>query len=108
MDRQGCVLTQPVATKIQWNLSNMDTNRVLNKLSLVLISEVQMDTRVVLVVGKGVLFREVSSIIQECPYREVPLYYLVSYFQGSVIYCVCKCAILNCRVLLAKCLVPCN
>ena len=27
----------------------------------------------VLGVGKGVLFREVSSV-QECPYREVPLY----------------------------------
>ena len=33
-----------------------------------------MYARVVLGVGKGVLFREVSST-QECPYRRVPLYY---------------------------------
>ena len=41
----------------------------------VLISEVEMHARVVLGVGKGVLFREVSSV-QECPHREreVPLY----------------------------------
>ena len=35
-----------------------------------------MHARVVLGVGKGVLFREVSSV-QECPHRgEVPLYML--------------------------------
>ena len=36
-----------------------------------------MHARVVLGVGKGVLFREVSSV-QECPHREreVPLYLL--------------------------------
>ena len=41
---------------------------------VVLISEVEMHARVVLGVGKGVLFREVSSV-QECPHREreVPL-----------------------------------
>ena len=41
----------------------------------VLISEVEMHARVVLGVGKGVLFREVSSV-QECPHREreIPLY----------------------------------
>ena len=33
----------------------------------VLISEVEMHARVVLGVGKGVLFREVSSV-QECPH----------------------------------------
>ena len=33
-----------------------------------LISEVEMHARVVLGVGKGVLFREVSSF-QGCPYR---------------------------------------
>ena len=32
-----------------------------------------MHARVVVGVGKGVLFREVSSV-QRCPYREVPLY----------------------------------
>ena len=32
-----------------------------------------MHARVVLGVGKGVLFREVSSV-QECPYKEVALY----------------------------------
>ena len=37
-----------------------------------------MHARVVLGVGKGVLFREVSSV-QECPHREieVPLYALM-------------------------------
>ena len=35
-----------------------------------------MHARVVVGVGKGVLFREVSSV-QRCPYREVPLYILV-------------------------------
>ena len=34
-----------------------------------------MHARVVVGVGKGVLFREVSSV-QRCPYREVPLYIL--------------------------------
>ena len=34
-----------------------------------------MHARVVVGVGKGVLFREVSSV-QRCPYREVPLYTL--------------------------------
>ena len=38
-----------------------------------LISEVEMHTRVVLGLGKGVLFREVSSVY-ECPHRRVPLY----------------------------------
>ena len=32
-----------------------------------------MHARVVVGMGKGVLFREVSSV-QRCPYREVPLY----------------------------------
>ena len=35
-----------------------------------------MHARVVVGVGKGVLFREVSSV-QRCPYREVPLYVAV-------------------------------
>ena len=51
----------------------------------VLISEVEMYARVVLGVGKGVLFREVSSVqawivhvnglatVQECPHREVKI-----------------------------------
>ena len=38
-----------------------------------------MHARVVLGVGKGVLFREVSSV-QGCPYRNVPLYCLLSAF----------------------------
>ena len=44
-----------------------------NKVSLLArcphFSEVEMHARVVLGVGKGVLFREVSSV-QECPHRE--------------------------------------
>ena len=36
-----------------------------------------MHARVVLGVGKGVLFREVSSV-QGCPYRVVPLYMIVA------------------------------
>ena len=38
-----------------------------------------MHARVVVGVGKGVLFREVSSV-QRCPYREVPLYMCGSVF----------------------------
>ena len=54
---------------IQWNLSNLDTNGagesvIVSEVRGVLISEVE---RVVLGVGKGVLFREVSSV-QECPH----------------------------------------
>ena len=54
---------------IQWNLSNLDTNGAGESVivSEVLISEVEMHARVVLGVGKGVLFREVSSV-QECPH----------------------------------------
>ena len=37
--------------------------------------------RVVLGVGKGVLFREVSSV-RGCPYRGVPLYILSSQSRG--------------------------
>ena len=40
-----------------------------------IISEVEVHARVVLGVGKGVLFREVSSV-QECPHRE----------RGSTVY----------------------
>ena len=52
---------------IQWNLSNLDTNGagesvIVSEVRGVLISEVEMHTRVVLGVGKGVLFREVSSL----------------------------------------------
>ena len=42
-----------------WNLSNPDTNGAEER--GVLISDVEMHARVVLGVGKGVLFREVSS-----------------------------------------------
>ena len=57
----------------------------------VLISEVEMHARVVLGVGKGVLFREVFSV-QECPHRE----------RGStVVYilylCVCVCVFVYSR-----------
>ena len=57
---------------IQWNLSNLDTNGagesvIVSEVRGVLISEVEMHARVVLGVGKGVLFREVSSV-QECPH----------------------------------------
>ena len=50
---------------IQWNLSNPDTNRaeesvIVSEVSS--ISEVEMHARVVLGVGKGVLFREVSLV----------------------------------------------
>ena len=53
---------------IQWNLSNLDTNGagesvIVSEVRGVLISEVEMHARVVLGVGKGVLFREVSSYI---------------------------------------------
>ena len=52
------------------NISNQDTNGA-EEVSLlgVLVSEVEMHARVVLGVGKGVLFREVSSV-QECPHRD--------------------------------------
>ena len=40
-----------------------------NPIEHVLISDVEMHARVVLGVGKGVLFREVSSI-QWCPYTK--------------------------------------
>ena len=58
---------------IQWNLSNPDTNGagesvIVSEVRGVLISEVEMHARVVLGVGKGVLFREVSSV-QECPHK---------------------------------------
>ena len=46
---------------------NPDTNGA-EKSSGVLISEVEMHARVVLGVGKGVLFRDVSSV-HGCPYR---------------------------------------
>ena len=51
---------------IQWNLSNLDTNGagesvIVSEVRGVLISEV---ARVVLGVGKGVLFREMSSYIE--------------------------------------------
>ena len=63
---------------VQWNLSNPDTNGaeesvIVSEVSS--ISEVEMHARVVLGVGKGVLFREVSSV-QECPHRE----------RGSTVY----------------------
>ena len=53
---------------IQWNLSNRDTNGAEES---VVVSEVSslMHARVVLGVGKGVLFREMSSV-HECPHRE--------------------------------------
>ena len=52
---------------IQWNLSNLDTTGagesvIVSEVRGVLISEVEMHARVVLGVGKGVLFREVSSL----------------------------------------------
>ena len=52
-----------------WYISNLDTNGagesvIVSEVRGVFISEV---ARVVLGVGKGVLFREVSSI-QECPH----------------------------------------
>ena len=45
-----------------------------------------MHARVVLWVGKGALFREVSSV-QECPYREIhialfPIEKIMSHFEG--------------------------
>ena len=49
-------------------MANTDTNGVEER--DVLISEVEMHARVVLGVGKGVLFREVSSD-QRCPYTLV-------------------------------------
>ena len=55
---------------IQWNLSNPDTNGAEES---VIVSEVSSFQRLkewyILGVGKGVLFREVSSV-QECPHRE--------------------------------------
>ena len=44
-----------------------------------------MHARVVLGVGNGVLFREVSSV-QECPHREreVPLYIYVQYMCANI------------------------
>ena len=43
----------------------------------------------ILGVGKGVLFREMSSV-QECPHRErgVPLYIKQGSVQGSGIHCL--------------------
>ena len=65
-----------VETKIQWNLSNLDTigpeKSVLIKRG-VLISEVEMYANTVFGEGKCVLFREVS-LIQGVLCREVPLY----------------------------------
>ena len=54
------------------------------------VSEVEMHARVVLGVGKGVLFREVSSV-QECPRgreREVPLGFSISNVALGVGKCV--------------------
>ena len=47
---------------LQWNLSNPDTNGQISEVS-------SFQRRVVLGVGKGVLFREVSSV-QDRPHRE--------------------------------------
>ena len=44
--------------------------------------------RVILGVGKGVLFREVSSV-QECPHRGIPLYIKLVYI------CLYVCCIYN-------------
>ena len=68
---------------MQWNLSNPDTNEAEESVT---ISEVSSFQRlkcmqgVVLGVGKGVLFIEVSSV-QECPHRE----------RGSSVFEVVQC-----------------
>ena len=48
-----------------------------------------MGARVVLGVGKGALFREVSSV-QECPYRERGSTVLVYETVESELLCVCN------------------
>ena len=65
--------TLTLHTLIQWNLSNQDTNGAEES---VIVSEVSSFHRLkcmqewyILGVGKGALFREVSSV-QECPHRE--------------------------------------
>ena len=59
-------------------LSNLDTNGAEESVIVSEVSSFQRHARVVLGVGKGVLFREVSSV-QECPHRE----------RGSTDVCVC-------------------
>ena len=48
-----------------------------------------MHARVVVGVGKGVLFREVSSV-QRCPYREVPLYFRFGVSESTVSRAIAK------------------
>ena len=62
---------------VWWNLSNLDTNGAEER---VIVSEVSSFQRLkymqdwyILGVGKGVLFREVSSI-QRCPHRGSTVY----------------------------------
>ena len=64
--------------EIEWNLSNQGTNGAEEVPLSVRCphSEVEMHARVVLGVGKGVLFREVSST-QECP--EVPVFHTAGF-----------------------------
>ena len=68
---------------IQWNLSNQDTNGAEES---VVFSEVSSFQRlkcmqewfiIILGVGKGVLFRELSSL-QECPHRLIPRLSVIS------------------------------
>ena len=57
---------------LEWNLSNPDTNGAEESVVVSEVSsfQVEMQARVVLGVGKGVLFRGVLSSVQECHYRE--------------------------------------
>ena len=57
----------------QKKVSFFNTNRAEESVVVSEVSSFQRHARVVLGVGKGVLFREVSSV-QGCPYRGVQLY----------------------------------